>query len=85
MVWFTLWQIQSIAVDNARTPEEATQCIAELPAADQPNADELCSTEPDIILAAQHPVRNSLIVFGLCVAIGYGYLVLNARGHRSDP
>lgn len=82
MVWFTLWQIKSIAIDNARTPEEAAQCIAELAPDQQANAADECSTEPNIIYAARNPVRNSLLVFALCLAIGYGYLVLNQGG---DP
>lgn len=84
MVWFTLWQIQSIAIDHARTPEEAAQCIAELPEAEQANAGEHCSTEPNVIFAAQNPVRNTLVVFVLSLAVGYAYLVLNARGGKDN-
>jgi hypothetical protein len=82
LVWATLWQIKSIAIDNARTPEEAAACIAELPADQQALADEQCTTEPDVIWAARNPVRNAIIVFGLCLLIGYAYLLLN-RG--KDP
>jgi hypothetical protein len=84
MVWFTLWQIQSIAIENARTPDEAAQCVAELPESQQAEADDLCSTEPNVILAARNPVRNSLIVFGLCLVVGYLYLVLNSKGNREQ-
>ncbi len=85
LVWATLWQIQTIAIDNARTPEEAAQCIAELPPDQQVNAAEECTTEPNIILAARNPVRNTIIVFALCLVIGYVYLLLNeGRPEASD-
>ncbi len=77
MVWFTLWQIQTIAIENARTPAEAAECVAELPADQQTRADEECTTEPNIIWAARNPVRNSVVVFGLLLVIGYVYLLLN--------
>lgn len=84
MVWFTLWQIQSIATDNARTPQEAAECIAGMPAGHQANVDEECSTEPEIIWAARHPVRNSAVVFALLLVVGYTYLVLNRGPSRAD-
>ena len=84
MVWFTLWQIQTIAIDNARTPTEAAECMAQLPADQRANPGDQCSTEPNIIFVAQNPVRNTIIVFGLCLVIGYVYLVLNAKGGNRD-
>jgi hypothetical protein len=82
LVWAALWQIQTIAIDNARTPQEAAQCIAELPEEQVDQAGELCSTEPNIIFAARNPIRNSMIVFGFCLTVGFSYLVLNERGSR---
>lgn len=77
LVWATLWQIQTIAIDNARTPEEAAQCVDELPSDQKVNALDKCSTEPNIILAARNPVRNTIMVFLLCMIVGYVYLLLN--------
>ena len=84
LVWAALWQIQTIAIDNAKTSEEAAQCIADLPADQQVNADEECTTDPNIITTARNPVRNSLIVFVLCIVVGYVYLLLNQGRPKSS-
>jgi len=77
MVWLTLAQIRSIAIDHAPTREEIAQCRAGLTPEEQAAWTEHCETGADIIWAARHPLRNALAVFVLLLTIGYATLALS--------
>ena len=81
LVWLTLWQIKSIAEDNVPTPAEHAQCLAELDPTTQTDLEEACPTEPDVIYAARHPVRNSIIIFALLVIGGFAYRAFHYSTH----
>jgi hypothetical protein len=82
MVWLTLAQIRSIAIDHGPTQDEIAECRAGLPSDQQAEWTEHCETEPRIIWAARHPLRNSLGVLALLLVVGYLTLLLNDRGPR---
>lgn len=86
MVWLTLYQIRTIAIDHGPTPDEIAQCRAALAPDEQPRWTEFCETEPEIIWAARHPHRNALAVLAILLATGYATLHLNQhnRPHYDD-
>jgi hypothetical protein len=83
MVWLTLAQIRTIAIGHGPTADEIAECRAELPNEQQAEWTEHCETEPRIIWAARHPLRNSLGVLALLLVAGYLTLLLNNRTARS--
>jgi hypothetical protein len=70
LLWAALYQVKSTAEDNAPTAAETAQCVSELNAASQANAEEACPTGPDMKWAAREPLRNAAIVFVLLVIAG---------------
>ena len=82
MVWLTLYQIRTIAIDHAPTADEIAQCRAALSPDEAAEWTEHCETEPHIIWAARHPLRNSLVVLALLLVLGYAALVFN-QVHRT--
>ena len=79
MVWLALYQVKTIAEDNVATPAETAQCLAERNPASTSSPEEDCPTEPDVIWAARHPVRNATAVFVLLVTAGIAAVHLNRR------
>ena len=79
MVWLTLAQIRSIAIDHAPTADEIAQCRAALAPQDQAAWTEHCETGAEIIWAARHPLRNALAVLFLLLVLGYATLILSRR------
>lgn len=77
MVWLTLAQIRTIAIDHAPTLDEIAQCRAGLAPEEQADWTEHCETGADIIWAARHPLRNALAVLALLLTLGYATLFLN--------
>ena len=82
MVWLTLYQIRTIAIDHGPTPDEIAQCRAALSPEQAAEWTEHCETEPRIIWAARHPHRNALAVLILLLIVGYAALALN-QAHRT--
>jgi hypothetical protein len=82
MVWLTLAQIRSIAIDHGPTADEIAECRAGLPAEQQAEWTGHCETEPRIVWAARNPLRNSLGVLAVLLVAGYLTLLLNNRAAR---
>jgi hypothetical protein len=82
MVWLTLYQIRTIAIDHGPTADEIARCRAELPPGQQAAWTEHCEVEPRIIWAARDPLRNSLGALALLLVLGYAALVFNQM-HRT--
>lgn len=85
MVWLTLYQIRTIAIDHGPTSDEIAQCRAGLSPDEAAEWIEHCETEAEIIWAARHPLRNSLAVLVLLLAVGYATLALNQRYRNPIP
>jgi hypothetical protein len=79
MVWLTLFEIKSVAEDDAPTTAETAQCRAELDPASATDPEAACPSGPDIIWAARHPVRNAIAILLLSAATGVIALLLNSR------
>ena len=84
LLWAALYQVKSAAEDNAPTAAETAQCIAELDAQNQANAEEACPTGPDMKWAAREPLRNSVVVFVLLVIAGCLTLLVDHKVRQSN-
>ena len=84
MVYMTLSQIKKIAEDNVPTAAEHAQCLAEHDSANPASIEEACRTTPNVIFAARHPIRNTIIVGILLFLLGYGYLLFHFSDRGSN-
>ena len=82
MVWLTLYQIRTIAIDHGPTLDEIAQCRAGLSPDEAAEWIEHCETEAEIIWAARHPLRNSLAVLVLLLIAGSAAVALHRRTGR---
>jgi hypothetical protein len=82
MIWLTLYQIRTIAIDHGPTADEIAQCRAGLSPDEAAEWTEHCETEAEIIWAARHPLRNSLAVLVLLLITGSAAVALHRRTGR---
>lgn len=85
IVWLTLYQIRTIAIDRGPTAGEVAECRAALSPDEAVEWTERCETEPHIIWVARHPLRNSLALLVLLLVVGYAALDLNRRYRSPIP